>query len=77
MKNNMKITLFWLLFLTACGSQKPTTTITTRLYQADQIFLEAGKPIQTKLGPYTPANDEIFYSAAKYEKLERELSEFR
>lgn len=72
----MKINLFAALFLVACA-QKPTTTITTRLYQADQIFLEGGRPIQTLQGIYTPMNTEIFYSADKFEKLEKQLGSFK
>ena len=69
----------YLLILTLLASctQKPTTTITTRLYQADQIFLEGGRPIQTLQGIYTPINAEIFYSAQKFEKLEKELGSFK
>lgn len=72
----MRSSLFIVLLLVSC-SQKPTTTITTRLYQADQIFLEGGRPIQTLQGVYTPMNTEIFYSAQKFEKLEKSLSEFK
>jgi len=70
------ILLLAALILVSCA-QKPTTTITSRLYQADQIFLEGGRPIQTLQGIYTPMNTEIFYSAQKLEKLEKQLGEFK
>lgn len=66
-----------IVFLISCCAQKPTTTITTRLYQADQIFLEAGKPINTRDGVYIPQNLEIFYSADKLERLEKQLGSFK
>lgn len=64
------------LFLTSCA-QKFDILPQNRIYQPSYLFLEAGKPIQTKEGTYVPQTDETWFSAEKIEKLEKQLSEFK
>jgi outer membrane biogenesis lipoprotein LolB len=45
-----------------------------KLYQPDQIILEAGKTIVTKEGSYTPQFDETFHSSKTVERLETIIS---
>ena len=68
----MKYLILTTLLLTSCQSKK----IDTKIYQPNQLFLEAGKEISTKEGKYSPQTDEIWFSAKKVEDLERRLSQF-
>lgn len=64
------------ILLTSCA-QKPSILLQKRIYQPSYLFLEAGKPIQTKEGIHVPQTDETWFSAEKVEKLEKQLSEFK
>ena len=68
----MKYLLLTTLLLVSCQSKKADL----RIYQPNQLFLEAGKEISTKEGKYSPQTDEIWFSAQTVENLERKLSNF-
>lgn len=59
--------------LTGCKSVSLADKAGLTIYQPRALFLQAGEPIQTKEGIYTPQVDEIWHSAAAYQSLETQL----
>lgn len=63
------------LFLASCA-QKPEITAKSILYQPSTLILEAGKPVETANGVYTPQFKEVWFPIKKVEELEKQLSQF-
>jgi hypothetical protein len=61
------------LLLTGCVTASSVPRASLHLYQPRVLFLEAGQPIPSKAGIYTPQVDETWHSAAAYNDLETQL----
>lgn len=63
--------------LTACVSTssapQQSSVASSLLYQPPVLRLEAGKPVQTKDGVYSPQNDEVWHSDARFRLLEQNV----
>lgn len=64
-----------IIFLVSCA-QKLEITAKSVLYQPSTLILEAGKPIETADGVYTPQFKEVWFSMKKVEELEKIISQF-
>jgi len=61
------------LALTSCTSvSSQNAALSRQLYQPPTLHLKAGVPIQTAEGIYTPQEDEVWHSAARFNEAERE-----
>lgn len=58
--------------LTSCASNSSAPKASLPIYQPRILQLQAGVPVQTSAGIYTPAADETWHSPAAFEALERE-----
>lgn len=64
-----------IIFLASCAG-KPEITAKSVLYQPSVLVLEAGKPVETADGVYTPQFKEVWFPMKKVEELEKQLSQF-
>jgi hypothetical protein len=69
----LAVTMLPMLALTGCvtGSSAPVASL--EIYQPRVLQLKRGIPVQTKAGLYTPQVDEVWHSAAEFNKVERQL----
>ncbi len=69
--------LIALLFLVSCA-QKSDVTVNSRLHQPTVLILAPNTKVETIDGVYqsNPTNKELWFSAEKVEKLEKQLSGF-
>lgn len=58
--------------LTSCSHVSSVDRGSLPLYQPRVLRLEQGKPVQTKDGVHTPAEDEVWHSDTAYRLLERQ-----
>lgn len=67
------------LLLTACSTvssgSKPSPSPVLILSQPPVLRLQAGQPVQTKDGSYTPATDEVWHSDARFRHAEQQASD--
>ena len=73
----MSKTLIAFLFLASCA-QKSDVTVKNRLYQPTVLILAPNTKVETIDGVYqsNPTSKELWFSAEKVEKLEKQLSSF-
>lgn len=62
-----------LIGLTSCVTNSSVKTQALNIYQPSTLNLIKGTPIETSKGVYTPQQDEIWHSDARFRKLERGL----
>lgn len=60
-----------LCVLTSCSSASSDPRASLQLYQPRVLQLQAGVPVQTRAGRYTPQVDETWHSASAYEAIEQ------
>ncbi len=59
--------------LTGCASASRADVVSRQLYQAPVLRLQAGQPVETRDGTYTPQSDELWHSDARYRQIEAEV----
>lgn len=62
--------------LTGCATVSPVdqgSLSQSLLYSPPVLRLPAGKPVQTLEGLYTPKNDEVWQSDARFRQMEQQL----
>ena len=59
--------------LISCATNSSVKTTPLNIYQPSTLSLTKGIPIETSKGIYTPQNDEIWHSDARFRRLERQL----
>jgi hypothetical protein len=59
--------------LTSCAGGLSAPAVSLEIYQPRVLQLKQGIPVQTKAGLYTPQVDEVWHSAAEFNKVERQL----
>jgi hypothetical protein len=62
-----------MLLLTGCVTASSGNRASLQIYQPRILRLQAGHPVPTVDGIYTPQTDETWHSAAAYESIESQL----
>jgi hypothetical protein len=63
-----------MLALTGCVSESSAPRASLQIYQPRILELQAGTPVTTRNGTYTPQADETWHSDQAYRQLEREAT---
>ena len=68
-----KVIAIPLIVLTSCAPNLEKSVKNLNIYQPSTLRLEKNKPVQTLDGVYTPQENEVWHSDARFRRLEREL----
>lgn len=75
LNSGLALILLVSLLLIGCESvsrEGRVSSAESMLYQPPTLFLQAGVPVKTKEGTYTPQVDEVWHSHARFTALEQE-----